>query len=174
MTTNIYTTKKLEKIISSRITTEDIQPDSLLGKWNASVLYIAKKKCLIFVNSKSFFTVVIPRFSTKDLKNIDQLFFENFIAQLYYEKIEIDPMLLKSYVEKLNFRSTDNDRKINGVINYNISKIDDIKYDYTLFNSGVIREITQTLNITPFKQLGWKYPVEVMAKILAEIVAKDK
>jgi len=166
MKTEIFTTKKLEKIIALKVENKITESNSLLGKWNASVVYIAKKKCLIFVNSKTFFTVIIPRFSTTQLKNIDKLFLENFESQLIYEKIEVNFEGLKSKIGEITFHPTDNDRKLNGIINYNISKVDDLKYDYEVFNSLVIRDLTKRLNLAPFKQLDWKLPKEMMIQII--------
>lgn len=166
MTTSIFTTKKLEKIIQKKIQTEAIKNSSLSGKWNASVLYIAKKKCLIFVSSKTFYAVIIPRFSTLELKNINELFLKNLEDQLTYDKIESTSIDMNQFIGNLNFYKTDNDRKITGVINYYISKLDDMKYDYALFNASVIREITGKLNLTPFKQLGWKIPKEKMIEMM--------
>tara|TARA_B100000809_G_scaffold217027_1_gene223003 strand:+ start:2283 stop:2519 length:237 start_codon:yes stop_codon:yes gene_type:complete len=74
--------------------------------------------------------------------------------------------MLKNKIGKLTFHSTDNDRKINGIINYNISKFDYMKYDYEVYNSIVIRKITQKLNYTPFKQLNWKIPKEMMIEMI--------
>ena len=166
MTTSIFTTKKLEKIIQKKIQTETFENSSLSGKWNASVLYVAKKKCLIFVNSKTFYAVIIPRFSTLELKNINELFLKNFEDQLSYDKIESTSIDMNQFIGNLCFYKTDNDRKITGVINYYISKLDDMKYDYALFNASVIREMTGKLNLTPFKQLGWKIPKEKMIEMM--------
>ena len=166
--TEIFTTKKLENLIKKRIENRTLNVGNIFGKWNASVLYIAKKKCLIFVNSKSFYTVIIPRFSTTELDKIHLLFLENFYAQLDFEKIKTDAEFLVDNIGELKFYATDNDKKMTGIINYNISKIDYLKYEYEFFNSSVIRELTEKLNLTPFKQLDWNQPKERMNKIIEE------
>nr|WP_157961105.1 hypothetical protein [Lutibacter citreus] len=140
--------------------------ENIFGKWNASLFYIARKKCLIFVNSKSFYSVIIPKFSISELGKIDQLFLENFYQQLIFEKIDVDLEFIVKNIGKLSFHHTDNDRKITGIINYHISNVDYLKYDYEIFNSAVIRELTNKLNLIPFKQLGWKNPNVVMNEIL--------
>ncbi len=164
--TEIFTTKKLEKIIKKRVEDKTLSVENIFGKWNASVLYITKKKCLIFVNSKSFYSVIIPQFSTTELDNIHLSFLENFYAQLDFEEIKINAEFLVDKVGELKFYATDNDKKITGIVNYNISKIDYFKYDYEIFNSSVIREMTKKLNLTPFKQLKWKQPNEIMNEII--------
>ena len=166
MITSIFTTKKLEKIIQKKIDNQTNENTSPFGEWNASVLYIARKKCLIFVNSKTFYSVIIPRFSTSDLANINELFLENFESQLLFEKINIESKDLKKHIGEICFQKTDNDKKMTGIINYNISKLDYMKYEYELFNSSVIREMTEKLNLTPFKQINWKLPKEMMIEMI--------
>lgn len=166
MKTSIFTTKKLEKIIQKKIENEIVENTSPFGKWNASVLYIARKKCLIFVNSKTLYSVIIPRFSISELKNINELFIENFKSQLIFDKINTESIDLKKIIGEINFHKTDNDKKINGIINYNISKVDYLKYDYELFNSSVIRELTAKLNRTPMKQVNWKFASEMMVEMI--------
>jgi len=121
---------------------------------------------LIFVNSKTLYSVIIPRFSTSELKNINELFLENFESQLAFDKINVESKDLKQYIGELKFYRTDNDKKMTGIINYNISKLDYMKYDYELFNSSVIREMTAKLNGTPFKQINWKFPKEMMIEMI--------
>ena len=167
--TEIFTTKKLEKIIHKKLVKDPIGIDHHLGCWNASVFYIAKKKCILLTHAKTFFSVVIPRFSMKEIDIIDSLFIENLYHQFLYEKIEIDLDTVVSIVGNVNFYSTNNNRQMTGVLNYNIEKLNDFKYEYAMFNASVIREMTEKLNRTPFKQLGWKVPHEKMVDLLNEI-----
>ncbi|SDR77128.1 hypothetical protein SAMN05216503_0832 [Polaribacter sp. KT25b] len=160
--TEIFTTKKLEKIINKKIENNDLIVESILGNWNATIIYIAKKKCLLFVNSETFFSVIIPRFSMKDIDKIDELFINCFYNQLLFEKINIDFKTISSILGKISFHPTNNNKKVIGVLNYNVEKINYFKYDYPILNSSIIRKMTHKLNITPFKQLGWKLPCETM------------
>ena len=98
--------------------------------------------------------------------NINELFLENFESQLLFEKINIKSIDLKKHIGEISFQKTDNDKKMTGIINYNISKLDYMKYEYELFNSSVIREMTEKLNLTPFKQINWKLPKEMMIEMI--------
>ncbi|PQJ72718.1 DUF6933 domain-containing protein [Polaribacter butkevichii] len=166
--THIFTTKKLEKIIHKKINKDDSFVENKLGNWNANVFFIAKKKCILFVNSKTFFSVVIPRFSVKDINNLDQLFIDNLHEQLLYENIEIDYKVMLSEIGEIKFNPTNNNRKTIGILTYNIEKMNYFKYDYPVFNNLVIREMTEKLNNTPFKQLDWKNSGEKMLSLLKE------
>ncbi len=171
MMTDIFTTKRLEKIIHKKIENNDILAENTLGNWNATVFYVAKKKCLLFVNVETFFSVIIPRFSMKDIDKIDELFINCFYNQLLFENINIEFKTISSKIGKVRFHSTNNNRKVTGIINYNIEKLNHFKYEYPIFNSLVIREMTKKLNLTPFKQLGWKIPNESLICLLDK---KDK
>lgn len=171
--TNIYTTKKLEKIIQKKVIIDsNILDDNFLGSWNATIFYIAKKKCLLFINSKSFYSVIIPKFSMKDIDKIDTLFLANLYEQLQYEKIAIDLNTIAFMIGNINLRPTNNNRKSIGILNYNIEKLNYFKYDYPVFNNLVIREMTEKLNICPFKQLNWKVPKEAMITLLNDTITK--
>jgi len=51
----------------------------------------------------------------------------------------MDFELMKHNTGELKFHPTDNERKINGIINYNISKFDYLKFDYKIYNSEMSR-----------------------------------
>jgi len=158
--TEIFTSKKLKKIIHKKIENSDLLVEGKLGNWNANVFYVAKKKCLLFVNAETFYSVIIPKFSMKDIDRIDELFIDCFYNQLLFEKVNTEFETIVNIIGKVNFQRTNNDRKIIGILNYNIEKLNYFKYKYPIFNSAVIREMTEKLNKTPFEQLGWKYPYE--------------
>ncbi len=93
----------------------------------------------------------------------------------FFRKIRHNLLLKEKFVKytigEIKFHSTDNDRKITGILNYFSSKVDYLKDDYTLFNNLVMREITKKLNLTPFKQLNWSNPNEKMKEIINHLHA---
>jgi hypothetical protein len=50
MQTAIHTTKKLEKLIRKFMAAEPPLQQSPLGKWNATVFYVDRKKCWLLMN----------------------------------------------------------------------------------------------------------------------------
>ena len=165
--TNIFATKKLEKIIQKKIEGNDLIVENSLGDWNAHVFYVAKKKCILFVNAKTLFSVIIPQFSTKNIDRIDELFIDTFYNQLLFEKIDVNYENIRSKIGQLKFRSTNNNRKAIGVLNYNIETMNILKKRFSIFNSSVIREMTERLNAAPFNQLDWKSPHKEMVSLLS-------
>ena len=165
--TEIFTTKKLEKIIHKKIENDVSLVENNFGNWNATIFYVAKKKCILFVNDVTFFSVIIPRFSMQDIDKIDEMFLDSLYSQLLFEKINIEFKTIAFKLGKIKFQSTNNNRKVIGILNYNIEKLNYFKYEYPVFNSSVIREMTEKLNKTPFKQLDWKLPFEAMNSLLS-------
>lgn len=171
--TEIFTTKKLEKIIQKRIEKGEVGEDNYFGNWNANVFYIAKKKCLLFVHAQTFYSVIIPKFSVKDLDKIDHFFVICLYNQLLIEKIEVDFEVLVKAIGNIRFHPTNNNRQITGILNYNIEKMGYFKYDYPVFNVEVILEMTEKLNKTPFKQLEWSNPHEKMKIFISNKLSID-
>ncbi len=164
--TEIFTTKKLEKIIHKKIENNHLLVEKKFGSWNATVLYVAKKKYILIVNVETFFSVIIPRFSMKDIDKIDELFIECLYNQLLFEKINIEFETISSIIGRIRFHPTNNNRQMTGILNYNVEKLNYFKYKYPVFNSSIIREMTENLNKTPFKQLRWKVPHEEILSLL--------
>jgi len=103
----------------------------------------------------------------QDVDKIDEMFLDSLYSQLLFEKINIEFKTIAFKLGKIKFQSTNNNRKVIGILNYNIEKLNYFKYEYPVFNSSVIREMTEKLNKTPFKQLDWKLPFEAMNSLLS-------
>jgi hypothetical protein len=50
MRTKIHTTRKLEKLIKKYISNDKVSESGKLGKWNATVFYVSRKKCWLISN----------------------------------------------------------------------------------------------------------------------------
>ncbi|KJD31968.1 hypothetical protein PK35_12540 [Tamlana nanhaiensis] len=167
--THIFASKKLEKLLQPIITENSLHIERDFGDWYASYLSIAKKKCLVFVNSKTFYTVIIPKFLVKDRNNLNALLIQNLYNQFLIEGYDIDLDTVIDLVGKTHFHPTNNNRRLIGILNHYIGKLNYLKYDYATFNNIVIHEMAQKLNLEPFKQLHWKTPQEAMKALLISI-----
>lgn len=129
---NIFCTNKLSGLLSVG-SSKDSKPENS-DNWNAHLFSIAGRKCILFTEKETCYSVLLVDVLKKDLKDINSLFYNAFISQLNTDKIELTPNL--SYDDKINCEltlfSTDNDRKTIGVMN---SLILDLKsYCDTKFN----------------------------------------
>lgn len=166
MPTIIHISSKLEKLVSKHVEVKEYESDCILGKWNATVFNVNRKKCLLVVNAKTNFSIMIPNVKMKELSSITELLCENFYSQLVYGGIFMNYDILCRWIGDIKFSRTNNDSKTIGVLNYNIGKIKDWKYEFYGLDSFDFREITKRMNSIPFKNLNWKTPNEKMIKLI--------
>ena len=114
---NIFCTNKLAGLISVKPILNSVTENS--ESWSAHLFSIAGRKCILFTEKETCYSVLLVDVLKKDLKDINSLFYNAFISQLNTDKIELTSNL--SYVDKKNCEltlfSTDNDRKTIGVMN---------------------------------------------------------
>jgi len=60
---------------------------SVLGPWYANLFLVERKKCLIFVNSRTLFSFIVINQTKKDIKQIGDIFRRNLSARLWAESI---------------------------------------------------------------------------------------
>ncbi len=115
--TNIFCTNKLAGLIS-------VQPNNNICSdnsdyWNAHLFSIASRKCLLFTEKETCYSVLLVDILKKDLENINSLFYNMFLYQLKSDKIElaINRAPLEESYSELTLYTTDNDRKTLGVMN---------------------------------------------------------
>ena len=84
----VYCTKKLQDFIGN---VEQVLPADMnnivLSDWNAHMFFLDKRKCLIFVNNLTFYTVFIIDVLKRDIKNLNSIFLNRFIEQLVNDKV---------------------------------------------------------------------------------------
>ena len=168
MSTAIHLSNKLEKILASKIDLKDKNSEEniYLGKWNATIFYSERKKCLLITNAKTKFSVIVFDIKTADFKNLSNIIIDNIYSQIIYEGIFIEFKELEKWIGKINFHKTDNDSKTIGILNYNIRKIKDWRIEYPLLKSFEFREIAKKLNAVPFKIIDWNLPNEKMKQVI--------
>ncbi len=121
----IYCSNKPEKFLGQ------INPgfleitSSFLGDWNGHLFTIDRKKCLMFMNNKTCYSVILTNVYKRDLKDFGQLFTERLIRQLDHDLgiNEAREIKLRQQVGSIIFRKSNNDRKIIGTINHHIENL---------------------------------------------------
>ncbi|MDY0142429.1 MAG: hypothetical protein RBR97_11110 [Bacteroidales bacterium] len=170
--TDIYTSKKLETIIPvSLIKTESTIKRNPFEKWNATVFFISRKKCLLVTNSITRYSLILSGLTKSDLENLSEIFINTFIDQLETEEILFNELELRVLIGKIALHKTDNDRTIIGNQNYILRYIDNWKDEFGSFENWDFRNINKRINRVPYKQLGWLFPKERMKILLEEIKA---
>lgn len=98
----ICCTKKIIDLLDIRPSTYTLDEDTgLLGPWYANLFFINRKKCLIFMNSKTLFSFVVVNLTKKDIKQIGNIFRNELLKRLQAESIEDEMIrrIMDSYEE---------------------------------------------------------------------------
>jgi hypothetical protein len=81
----IYCSKKLEIFLGQ--TSELIRPTdkTTFGDWNGHLFTVDRKKCLIFMNNRTCYSVVMTNIQKRNTKDFGQIFKERLIRQLNHD-----------------------------------------------------------------------------------------
>jgi hypothetical protein len=118
--TRVYCTKKLKDFIGE---VEETLPDDFndirLSDWNAHLFFVDKRKCIVFVNILTYYSVFIADIVKKDLKNIDEIFIKRLKEQLIQDRVieDFNKAILLTDGERISFYKTNNNKKAIGRIN---------------------------------------------------------
>ena len=167
METQIFTTRKLEKLVHKYLSAENSNENNYLGKWSANIFYVDHKKCWILINKLTKYILVLSDIKQSDLNDITRIFTETFYSQLIYDGIIVEYDFIEKIVGKVELHKTDNDRSANGSLNNCLLYFDDWKYQYVNFENMPFRDLNGRLNSSPNKMLNWIYPKEAMDKLLS-------
>ena len=165
-TTAIYTSRKLEKQIKGFISENHSEENEYLGEWNATLFYVSHKKCWLFLNKLTNYRFIIPDVKKADVKNISNIFKENFHAQLAIDGINKDYKLIDKIIGDIALCETNNDRRQNGFINDCMFNINIWKEQFGSFENMPFRELNRRLNDVPIKLVKWGLPKDNMRKLL--------
>lgn len=165
----IYCTKKLQSFVGQvdEKLPSDVNEISI-NDWNAHLFFLDKRKCLVFVNNLTFYTIFLTDLLKKDLKNIDIIFKERLQEQLINDRILENSELTESVFTdlKIIFFKTNNNKKVIGRINdfVEIFKVH-CSYKYGSLNKMNIVFENGIINKTPTGKLfetkkSWSSPIQ--------------
>ncbi|MCL5128474.1 MULTISPECIES: hypothetical protein [unclassified Algibacter] len=172
--TKIHTTKKLEKLVKKLISTDKETDCGILGKWNATVFYVDRKKCWLITNGYTKYNVILTDIKASELSNIEEIFKDALFGQLIYDGIIIDFENLNSIIGSLDFLPTDNDRSTTGFQNQRLEQLDWWKNDFGSLEKMPIKDLANRMNNSPIhigkskKMSDFTYSIEEIKKLLME------
>lgn len=149
MRTPIYTSKKLEKTIKKIIRSDKSSENGILGKWNATIFYVERKKCWLISNAKTQYSLIIPDIKSTDLNSIEKIFKNSLYEQLKNDGIYIEFDKLNELIGVIEFYPTDNDRKTTGFQNHKLENLEYWKMDYGKYENMPFLDLASGLNSTP-------------------------
>ncbi len=147
--TKIHTTKKLEKLVKKLILPDQNTDSGKLGKWNATVYYVDRKKCWLLTNGLTKYNVILTDIKTSDQVNIESIFKESFYGQLIYDGIILEYGEVDSIIGELVFLPTDNNRRTTGFQNHRLQELDWWKYEFGSLENMPIKDLANRMNSSP-------------------------
>ena len=175
--TNIYCTKKLEKLIGKKLIKQEAQ-NSRLGNWNANIFHLQRRKCLILMNDTTYYSLLFLDIRKADLLQFSELFYQRLIEQFDFDKIDFPIECSSKLINETSaqFLPTNNNRKVLGTMKQFVLDLD--YYFYYDYNGQISKINTCELNhrltnnlvgaLKP-KQSDFGRPIEEMKKKLGEI-----
>jgi hypothetical protein len=163
----IYCSKKLETFLG-KIVKPVSAVSSWLGDWNGHLFTVDRKKCLIFMNNKTCYSVIMTNVYKKELVDFGQSFRERFIQQLDFDLglNEAQEVKLRKELSDILVTRTNNDRRIQGTINHHVDQLKFVGYrDGGIEFSDTAKE-NQILNSTPMGTKNYYFAKELMADLI--------
>ena len=156
--TPIYTTRKLQKLVQRLITSEVSESETLLGRWNATVFYINRKKCWLISNAKTQYNVVLKDITAADLDSIGSIFKKCLYKQLRCDGININYSQIEYEIGEVSFLPTNNDRRATGFQNQRLYELDWWKYEFGTLENMPMSDLVNRMNSSPVRLGERKMP----------------
>lgn len=161
-------------MVKKLLLTDQNTDSGKLGKWNATVYYVDRKKCWLLTNGLTKYNVILTDIKTSDQVNIESIFKESFYGQLIYDGIILDYGEVDSMIGELVFLPTDNDRRTTAFQNHRLQELDWWKYEFGSLENMPIQELTNRMNTSPIrigegrKMSDYTDSIREMKKLLTE------
>lgn len=140
-------------------------PFSFLGQWHANLIYINRRKTLLFVNDRTLFNFIVPDVSRSQIRELPEQFRLMLSCVLAEEEVPegVRQRILSEYKEIGLAKSSD--RSVLGSSN-DIA----LHYKYRILDAGGIHGwqvpgIIRELNRMPLQAIKYKFPIEELAHL---------
>ena len=161
------TAKLMKEIGLKKLDLVDESPEnSFLGQWHANLIYINRRKCVIFVNDKILLNFIATDVSRAEIRKLDEMFrslFRHFLASEGFSRELIEKMLAE--YSEIKFGKSNN-RSVLGSLNELA-----FHYEHSIIasegsHSSEVSEIIKRLNRMPMRaSVGYIYPIEELGRL---------
>lgn len=145
---------------------DDQADTSVLGSWHANLIFIDRKKCVLFVNDRTLLNFIVPDVNRKQIQNLGDLFRSWLSCVLMAEGFdaEVVERVMADY-ESLGFTKTGSKSVLGSMndlaINYRF-RIQDVGGVY----SAEVPAIISALNHMPMGMLEYSYSINVAEELI--------
>lgn len=145
---------------------------SLLGNWHAHVMLFSRRKCVLFTNDTTLYSIFVSKLLKKDFQNLRTIFLDALALNLKNEHLEghID-RVLAGYHHELQFTKTHNKRVIGTMNNMHRFIKHCVDADGGIEHVDCL-ELSKYINRIPFTPINYCYPIERLRKQLGELDVK--
>lgn len=118
----VFCSKKLEKFLGEVDVGRGEEDVPLLGNWNGHSFHVTGKRCLLFLNSKTCYCVLISAVLKMDIDNFEEFFKERLIRQFMedFNLGENKEVLLRHHLKDIRISATNNDKSVLGTMNQHV------------------------------------------------------
>lgn len=152
----IHCTQKLLAEIPDRLIDPSVSGES----WHANLLWIDRRKCVLFTHDKTLYSVFIPGLKKAEFERLDEVFGQRLFKALLWDEFpqtQVEQMLEACRV--ISFTRSSN-RSVLGSMNDIRFHVElDVEDDGGLTSVDLVR-LHHRLNRIPFGAIGYAYPVE--------------
>lgn len=139
--------------------------ESYLGSWHANLIYIDRKKCILFVNDKTLFNFIVPDISRAQIRELSSIFRVNLECILASEDVpERTKTKIMSEYESIQYANTNN-KSVLGSMN-------DLAFHYKYHiqseggvHSYAVPSIIKKLNHMPMGALEYVFPIVALKAV---------
>lgn len=157
----IRCTQKLLKEL--RVKPSEVEPEfGYIGEWHANLLRVERRKCVLFTNNDTLYSIFVFGLKRADFDHLDEIFRQSLFRRLRIEgfsQIQIEKVL-EEY-QKIHFAKTNN-RSVLGSMN-------DLAFQmegHIISTGGIgnlgLDALNDTLNRIPMGALNYQYSIEAL------------
>lgn len=135
---------------------------SYLGSWHANLIFINRKKCILFCNDKTLFNFIVPDITKKQIQNLEVLFKEHLSCVLSAEGFPNSTLSkIMSEYESIGYSNTSN-KSVLGSMNDLVFHYKDAILDAGGVHSYLVPSIISQLNHMPMGAIDYAYSIEAL------------
>ena len=160
-------TGKLQKVmgLKKKDLATTVQDGSVLGSWHANLIYIDRRKCILFTNDKTLFNFLVPDVGRDQIKDLANIFRDYLSCMLNEEEIPdaVQEKIMHEYND-IEYSKTDSKRVL--------GSMNDLAYHYKArildaggIHSYKIPQIIKDLNRMPMGTIQYNYPIDLLKEV---------
>ena len=139
------------------------------ARWNARLFHLNGRKCIIWTNKATLYSIVRLNVRKNDCVDLTSLFLSSLFVQLqqdgFYNEVQDNYWL--DNIQKFVFATTDNDKKVIGSMNDFTRQLKaGVTMGSTLLKEVNNLSVANYLNRIPMGLINYKYPLDSFRELL--------